>query len=118
MSNSCILQVSVIQSCSHGINKLIEALQNKFPHIAKSQLRSKVREIADFSDNRWQVSYIAVSLVFCIPGWIQFVQLTIVLATQVKKDILVKLGLSVSPGISPCQNLHILLYIFFSYLEN
>ncbi|XP_031105672.1 chromatin assembly factor 1 subunit FAS1 [Ipomoea triloba] len=61
--------VSVIRSCSHGINKVVESLQNKFPHIAKSQLRSKVREISDFSDNRWQV----------------------------KKDILVKLGLSVTP---------------------
>ncbi|XP_019194253.1 PREDICTED: chromatin assembly factor 1 subunit FAS1 [Ipomoea nil] len=61
--------VSVIRSCSHGINKVVESLQSKFPHIAKSQLRSKVREISDFSDNRWQV----------------------------KKDILVKLGLSVTP---------------------
>ncbi|CAH9072964.1 unnamed protein product [Cuscuta epithymum] len=47
--------VSVIKSCSHGINKIVESLQLKFPHMAKTQLRSKVREIADFADNRWQV---------------------------------------------------------------
>ncbi|XP_059307532.1 chromatin assembly factor 1 subunit FAS1 [Lycium ferocissimum] len=61
--------VSVIQSCSHGINKVVESLQLKFPSIAKSQLKNKVREIAEFFDGRWQV----------------------------RKDVLVKLGLSVSP---------------------
>uniref|UniRef100_A0A5B6YTU5 Putative chromatin assembly factor 1 subunit FAS1 n=1 Tax=Davidia involucrata TaxID=16924 RepID=A0A5B6YTU5_DAVIN len=61
--------VSVIQSCSQGMNKVVESLQQKFPNISKSQLRNKVREISDFVDNRWQV----------------------------KKDILDKLGLSVSP---------------------
>ncbi|CAN4126663.1 unnamed protein product [Withania somnifera] len=61
--------VSVIQSCSHGINKVVESLQFKFPTIAKSQLKNKVREIAEFIDGRWQV----------------------------KKDVLVKLGLSISP---------------------
>ncbi|XP_059628604.1 chromatin assembly factor 1 subunit FAS1 isoform X4 [Cornus florida] len=62
--------VSAIQSCSQGINKVVESLQHKFPTIPKSQLRNKVREISDFVDNRWQV----------------------------KKDILDKLGLSNSPG--------------------
>ncbi|CAN4114947.1 unnamed protein product [Withania somnifera] len=61
--------VSVIQSCSHGINKVVESLQLKFPSIGKSQLKNKVREIAEFIDGRWQV----------------------------KKDVLVKLGLSISP---------------------
>ncbi|XP_059628601.1 chromatin assembly factor 1 subunit FAS1 isoform X2 [Cornus florida] len=48
--------VSAIQSCSQGINKVVESLQHKFPTIPKSQLRNKVREISDFVDNRWQVS--------------------------------------------------------------
>ncbi|KAL3520441.1 hypothetical protein ACH5RR_018590 [Cinchona calisaya] len=61
--------VSVIQSCSYGINKVVESLHEKFPSIPKSQLRTKVREISDFVDNRWQV----------------------------KQDILVKLGLTISP---------------------
>ncbi|KAI3757066.1 hypothetical protein L6452_04599 [Arctium lappa] len=61
--------VSVIQSCPHGINKVVSALRSKFPNIPKSQLGSKVREISSFADNRWQV----------------------------KKDILEKYGLSSSP---------------------
>lgn len=61
--------VSVIQSCSNGINKLVESLQEKLPSFSKSQLRNKVREISDFTDNRWQV----------------------------KKEVLVKLGLTVTP---------------------
>lgn len=61
--------VSSIQSCSQGINKVVESLQQKFPSAPKSVLRNKVREVSDFMDNRWQV----------------------------KKDILDKLGLSSSP---------------------
>ncbi|KAM7273317.1 hypothetical protein ACFE04_027981 [Oxalis oulophora] len=61
--------VSVIQSCSSGINKVIEALHEKFPSISKTQLRNKVRDISDFSDNHWQV----------------------------KKKVLDSLGISVSP---------------------
>ncbi|XP_027085917.2 chromatin assembly factor 1 subunit FAS1 isoform X1 [Coffea arabica] len=61
--------VSVIQSCSNGINKVVECLHEKFPTISKSQLRNKVREISDFVDNRWQV----------------------------KKEVVVKLGLTISP---------------------
>ncbi|KAL4339414.1 hypothetical protein GQ457_08G014350 [Hibiscus cannabinus] len=64
------LIVSTIQSCSHGIRRLLESLQEKFPSIPKTQLKEKVREISDFSDNRWQV----------------------------KKEILVKLGMPISPG--------------------
>lgn len=61
--------VSIIQSCPHGINKVVGALRSKFPNIPKSQLGNKVREISSFADNRWQV----------------------------KKDILDKYGLSSSP---------------------
>ncbi|KAG8044582.1 hypothetical protein GUJ93_ZPchr0069g33264 [Zizania palustris] len=62
--------VKVIQSCRDGINKLVESLQQKFPSVSKSHLKSKVREISEFVDNRWQV----------------------------KKEILSKLGLKPSPG--------------------
>nr|XP_043618513.1 chromatin assembly factor 1 subunit FAS1 [Erigeron canadensis] len=61
--------VSVIQSCPHGINKVVESLRLKFPNILKTHLGNKVREISVFADNRWQV----------------------------KKDILEKYGLSHSP---------------------
>ncbi|XP_057962033.1 chromatin assembly factor 1 subunit FAS1 [Malania oleifera] len=61
--------VSAIQSCPQGINKVVESLQQAFPTISKSQLRNKVREISNFVDNCWQV----------------------------KKDVLDKLGLSISP---------------------
>ncbi|XP_031381599.1 chromatin assembly factor 1 subunit FAS1 isoform X1 [Punica granatum] len=64
-----IFQVSTIRSCPLGINKVVERLQQKFPAISRSQLRSKVREISDFVDNRWQV----------------------------KKEVLDKLGPSISP---------------------
>ncbi|XP_058094285.1 chromatin assembly factor 1 subunit FAS1 [Magnolia sinica] len=64
--------VSCIQSCPHGINKVVESLQRKFPAVSKLQLRNKVREISDFMDNRWQV----------------------------KKEILDNLGLSISPDKS------------------
>ncbi|KAJ7973649.1 Chromatin assembly factor 1 subunit FAS1 [Quillaja saponaria] len=47
--------VSSIQTCSHGINKVLESLQQKFPHVPKSALRNKVREISDFVDNCWKV---------------------------------------------------------------
>lgn len=61
--------VSIIQSCPHGINVVVKSLRTKFPNIAKSQLKNKVREISYFSDNRWQV----------------------------KKEILDKLGITPSP---------------------
>ncbi|XP_068664781.1 chromatin assembly factor 1 subunit FAS1-like [Aristolochia californica] len=61
--------VSTIRSCTSGINKLVETLQQKFPDAPKTQLRNKVREIAEFVDHRWQV----------------------------KKEILNKLGISASP---------------------
>ncbi|XP_073125630.1 chromatin assembly factor 1 subunit FAS1 isoform X2 [Henckelia pumila] len=62
--------ILIIQSCPHSIGKIVESLHMKFPTATKSQLRNKVREIAEFSDNRWQV----------------------------KKDILSKLGLSIAPA--------------------
>ncbi|EXC24919.1 hypothetical protein L484_011785 [Morus notabilis] len=62
--------VSAIQSCPQGIHKLAESLQQKFPAFSKSQLRNKVRAISDYADNRWQV----------------------------KKEVLEKLGLTISPG--------------------
>ncbi|KAG8078738.1 hypothetical protein GUJ93_ZPchr0007g4278 [Zizania palustris] len=62
--------VNVIRSCRDGINKLVESLHQKFPRVSKSQLKTKVREISEFVDNRWQV----------------------------KKEILCKLGLNSSPG--------------------
>ncbi|URD80031.1 60S ribosomal protein, partial [Musa troglodytarum] len=36
--------VRLIQSCPHGINKVIEVLQQEFPTTSKSQLRNKVRK--------------------------------------------------------------------------
>ncbi|KAL1552180.1 chromatin assembly factor 1 subunit FAS1-like [Salvia divinorum] len=61
--------ISIINSCPHGIAKLSDALHNAFSAFSKSQLRKKVREISEFSENRWQV----------------------------KKEILSKFGLSISP---------------------
>ncbi|KAG9142402.1 hypothetical protein Leryth_020804 [Lithospermum erythrorhizon] len=68
--------VTVVQSNSQGISKIIEALQNKFPNTSKTQLRNKVREIADFCNNRWQV----------------------------KTDVMVKFGLPTSPEIVRGKN--------------
>ncbi|WOL04450.1 chromatin assembly factor 1 subunit FAS1-like [Canna indica] len=47
--------VRLIQSCPHGINKMVEVFQQKFPSISKTQVRNKIREISDYVDNRWQV---------------------------------------------------------------
>ncbi|KAK4480205.1 hypothetical protein RD792_013267 [Penstemon davidsonii] len=47
--------ITIIQSCQHSIGKIVESLHNKFPAVSKSQLRNKVREISEFSENRWQV---------------------------------------------------------------
>ncbi|KAE9589676.1 putative chromatin assembly factor 1 subunit A [Lupinus albus] len=59
------LIVATIQNCSQGINKVLESLQDKFPSASSSLLRNKVHEVSDYIDNR----------------------------LQVKKDVLVKLGL-------------------------
>ena len=50
-----VFQVSAIQSSPQGISKVVESLQQKFPAASKSLLKSKVREVSDFVDNRWQV---------------------------------------------------------------
>ncbi|KAI4350185.1 hypothetical protein L6164_010691 [Bauhinia variegata] len=64
--------VNAIQTCSQGINKVLESLQRKFPALSKSILRNKVYEVSDNVDNR----------------------------LQVKKEVLVKLGLELNPGKS------------------
>ncbi|XP_020099408.1 chromatin assembly factor 1 subunit FSM [Ananas comosus] len=61
--------VRLIRSCPHGLNKLVDLIQQHFPSFTKSLLKSRVREIADFADSRWKV----------------------------KKEVLDKLGLSTSP---------------------
>ncbi|XP_042520230.1 chromatin assembly factor 1 subunit FAS1 [Macadamia integrifolia] len=61
--------VSAIQSSPCRIRKVVDSLQQTFPAVPKSQLKSKVHEISEFLDNRWQV----------------------------KKEILDKLGPSISP---------------------
>ncbi|MQL95352.1 hypothetical protein Taro_028017 [Colocasia esculenta] len=61
--------VRCIQSNPHGMGKVLESLQQKFPSLPKSQLRNKVKDISEFVNNRWQV----------------------------KKEVLKKLGMSTSP---------------------
>ncbi|MED6114680.1 hypothetical protein PIB30_082807 [Stylosanthes scabra] len=60
--------VTTIQNCSQSINKVLGSLQQKFPSLSKNLLKNKVREVSDYVDNRWQV----------------------------KKEVLVKLGLPVN----------------------
>nr|CAB3456288.1 unnamed protein product [Digitaria exilis] len=45
----------LVKSCSHGMVKLVDLLHERFPCISKAQLKNKVREIAEFTHNRWQV---------------------------------------------------------------
>uniref|UniRef100_A0A7N0TBS5 Chromatin assembly factor 1 subunit FAS1 n=1 Tax=Kalanchoe fedtschenkoi TaxID=63787 RepID=A0A7N0TBS5_KALFE len=47
--------VSAIQSSSQGMTKVVERLQQIFPCVPKSFLKTKVRQLSDFVDNRWQV---------------------------------------------------------------
>lgn len=47
--------VECIQSCPHGMSKLVDLLHCKFPSYAMSHLRTKVCDISDFVDNHWQV---------------------------------------------------------------
>uniref|UniRef100_A0A0E0AI06 Chromatin assembly factor 1 subunit p150 C-terminal domain-containing protein n=1 Tax=Oryza glumipatula TaxID=40148 RepID=A0A0E0AI06_9ORYZ len=47
--------VKIISSCPYGIGKLVESLRVQFPCVPKLQLKNKIREIADFTNNRWQV---------------------------------------------------------------
>ncbi|KAJ3683512.1 hypothetical protein LUZ60_013739 [Juncus effusus] len=64
--------VRLIQSCPHGLNKLVDLLLQNFSNISKTQLRNKVREISSFNcvDGRWEV----------------------------KKEVLDRLGLPASPS--------------------
>ncbi|KAI9078374.1 hypothetical protein K1719_039593 [Acacia pycnantha] len=61
--------VTAIQTCSEDINKVLQSLQHKFPAVSKSFLRNKVREVSNYVDNR----------------------------LQVKKGVLVKLGVALDP---------------------
>ncbi|KAJ4809594.1 Chromatin assembly factor 1 subunit fas1 [Rhynchospora pubera] len=47
--------VQLIQSCPHGLNKVVDLLQQTFTSVSKAQLRNKVREISKFVDNHWEV---------------------------------------------------------------
>uniref|UniRef100_A0A0E0Q6J4 Chromatin assembly factor 1 subunit p150 C-terminal domain-containing protein n=1 Tax=Oryza rufipogon TaxID=4529 RepID=A0A0E0Q6J4_ORYRU len=47
--------VKIISSCPYGIGKLVESLRVQFPCVPKLQLKNKIWEIADFTNNRWQV---------------------------------------------------------------
>ncbi|GJN12225.1 hypothetical protein PR202_ga30517 [Eleusine coracana subsp. coracana] len=47
--------VKLVISCSHGMNKLVDLLRGTFPYVSKAKLKKKVREIAEFTHNRWQV---------------------------------------------------------------
>ncbi|KAI3896578.1 hypothetical protein MKX03_023153 [Papaver bracteatum] len=48
--------VAAIQSCPQSVGKVIECLQQSFPTVSKIQLGNKVREVAQFVDNRWKVN--------------------------------------------------------------
>lgn len=53
--NHAVMQVKIISSCPYGIGKLVESLRVQFPCVPKLQLKNKIWEIADFTNNRWQV---------------------------------------------------------------
>lgn len=58
-----IFQVTTIQNCSQGMNKVLGSLQQKFPSVPKSLLKNKVREVSDYVDNRLQVYELADSTI-------------------------------------------------------
>ncbi|CAN6203576.1 unnamed protein product [Urochloa humidicola] len=45
----------LVTSFSHGMGKLVDILHERFPCVSKVQLKNKVREIAEYTHNRWQV---------------------------------------------------------------
>lgn len=47
--------VELVLSCSHGMNKLVDLLLGIFSCVSRAQMKKKVREIAEFTYNRWQV---------------------------------------------------------------
>jgi hypothetical protein len=50
-----IQQAKLVASCPQGMVKLVELLHETFPYVSKARLKNKVREIAEFTSNRWQV---------------------------------------------------------------
>ena len=62
-----IFQVSIIQSCPHGINRVLDSLLQSFPNIPKCHWRNKIREISDFVDNRWKVCEISLFKNYLLP---------------------------------------------------
>ncbi|OQU88836.1 hypothetical protein SORBI_3002G104300 [Sorghum bicolor] len=48
-------QAKLVASCPQGMVKLVELLHETFPYVSKARLKNKVREIAEFTSNRWQV---------------------------------------------------------------
>ncbi|RZC94302.1 hypothetical protein C5167_029867 [Papaver somniferum] len=63
--------VSVIQSCPQAISKVIESLQQIFPKVSKKQLGTKVREISQFAENKWQVKKEILDKLGSFPGCAQ-----------------------------------------------
>eukprot|EP00897_Mesotaenium_endlicherianum_P005339 jgi/Mesen1/4833/ME000243S03998 len=47
--------VKFLQESSHGMKRNVDLLSVKYPAVAKRQLEAKIREIAKFAENRWQV---------------------------------------------------------------
>ncbi|KAI5084152.1 hypothetical protein GOP47_0000321 [Adiantum capillus-veneris] len=47
--------VEILRSSTTGLKRLVNLLSMKFPAVSRSLLKDKVKEIADFVDNRWQV---------------------------------------------------------------
>ncbi|TVU39677.1 hypothetical protein EJB05_13109, partial [Eragrostis curvula] len=47
--------VKLVTSCPGGMGKLVDLLLGRFPCVSKAQLKKKIREIAEFTHNRWQV---------------------------------------------------------------
>ncbi|KAH9290008.1 hypothetical protein KI387_034125 [Taxus chinensis] len=76
--------VSVIQSSTQGINKIVESLLTKFPHMAKQRLKNKIREIADFTENRWQVKKDILDKLNLLPSPVQALEDTETQKEQIK----------------------------------
>ena len=39
----------------HGLKRLVISFSIKFPLVSRFQLKSKIKQIADFVDNHWKV---------------------------------------------------------------
>ncbi|WVZ62688.1 hypothetical protein U9M48_012402 [Paspalum notatum var. saurae] len=69
--------VKLITSCHQGMRKLVELLQEKFPHVSKVQLKSRVREIAEFTNNHCRlrkISWISTGYLLQVQVEAQIVQ--------------------------------------------